>query len=892
MSESTEPYRPRHAFTAWLLIVLSSTAADATAQIRERNARVPDGMRGLTILPDDADESDVDSGPKVHMPVSLNIDRHLIKAQGFLDRHKYSSAFKVLHDVIEGRTMTEEGTSPEPAADAAEDAWSRTSSRQAVFSDDDRLFHPVRRLCHELLASLPPEGIAAYRAEFEFAAEAVLTEARRTADLRGFESVFERFFVTVSAAHAMEFAGDAHMDRGQFRAALRTFRLLMDVYPEAGRQEAGIDDDYVRFKIALCYARLQDREQTDRELAALPAGTTIRVEGELVAASSLGQLEALEVADLTAPIDDSFGTDARRFSIAHEIVPLWEFRFTHPTPYRVVRETPQRHAIRINGGTGASTVSLTPSAFVPGTSTAFLGGHVVFLDHFRVRDHEALSGRMLCETDGPLEEVPRPNQPRARVPVYDFATTPPVSDGVRLFVVLSTVRVPQAGPLLGNHLEALDATDLRTLWSTAGRSEFAETTILAKPTVFGDKLLVPVLDRGTVALQCIDARTGESVYRVAIHRGGTALTRPIAASVVVDQGLAFVLANAGAVAAVDAHTGSVRWARRYERVHPLRPESLRERKSGRGDVWGGTSYTELMRLPGFAPSEIVCVEGLLILAPADGGVLLCLDGATGEPVWMINRIQLIPGQSNRSRWKYIIGHDDGKLLIGGEQDVTCIELRSGVRLWRLDLPSIPGIAQWRGRGVVHDGTIIVPGLREVLWRRVDAPPEERWRRVPMPELSIGREPLAGPFNLQVDGMFLTACHEGGLEVYSSVDALLGMAESVDRPERRALLQAQAGDLTKAFETLHAASKADLDPARHDDVVRRMLSIAGELSIAFAASGAREDALAILDRCREELTDDRAVMRWHLARIEVFQALADLEGVESEQAKLYALMEGR
>ena len=72
--------------------------------------------------------------------------------------------------------------------------------------------------------------------------------------------------------------------------------------------------------------------------------------------------------------------------------------------------------------------------------------------------------------------------------------------------------------------------------------------------------------------------------------------------------------------------------------------------------------------------------------------------------------------------------------------------------------------------------------------------------------------------------------------------------------------------------------------------RRLLSVSGELASAMAAHGSRKDALALLDRCRARLASSKDVQHWHLARIEVFQILGDLDGVESEQRALYALME--
>ncbi|MDA1221621.1 MAG: hypothetical protein O3B85_06340, partial [Planctomycetota bacterium] len=74
-----------------------------------------------------------------------------------------------------------------------------------------------------------------------------------------------------------------------------------------------------------------------------------------------------------------------------------------------------------------------------------------------------------------------------------------------------------------------------------------------------------------------------------------------------------------------------------------------------------------------------------------------------------------------------------------------------------------------------------------------------------------------------------------------------------------------------------------------DVGRRLLTLCGEIALASAARGSREEALAMLDRCRSLLDEERLIERWHLARIEVFEALGDLDAIAAEQQQLYRRM---
>ena len=100
---------------------------------------------------------------------SPNLDRFLRRANDFLEREDFDGAIKVLQDVLEGRTLVaaeSETDSGEAQPGSSKAGSSKAGSSKsagavdprddnpslAVFSADDRLYRPVRRLCHELLA--------------------------------------------------------------------------------------------------------------------------------------------------------------------------------------------------------------------------------------------------------------------------------------------------------------------------------------------------------------------------------------------------------------------------------------------------------------------------------------------------------------------------------------------------------------------------------------------------------------------------------------------------------------------------------------------------------------------------------------------------------------------
>ncbi|MBK8980539.1 MAG: PQQ-binding-like beta-propeller repeat protein [Planctomycetes bacterium] len=876
---------PRAQTALCALACLLGLAGGAGAQIRP-GVRAPVAVQGALTEPDH--DPGADPGRPVQLLESPNIDRFLRRAQDFLGREDYPTAVGLLQDVIEGRTLedpaavppeTSAGTPPEPGgpdeggAPTAADAWAE-DARHAVFSEDQRLYRPVERLCHELLAALPTAGLAYYRAAFEVAAERALDAALRTGDVAALHEVHQRWFATVAAGRAMLAAGDAELDRGSLRQAVRTFRDLLEIYPRELWADARVEPTWVHFKIALAFHLLGDDEQARGELRSAIAAdpdATLRVAGELV---SLARLAEGGFAATPPPEPVAAGTAAAIvLDVAHgTLVPLWEFRFADPRPYRPARvsgNTQQRFAVVQGDG-----LAPTPkySDYVTGPVVTRLPGGVAFVEHRCLRAVDALTGRSLAANEGEVAiPDPQPGQPRQRIPAYDFGAlrAVPTGTGDVCILVPQSQRPEGMRAVLVNGLELWSRDGTQCRWRTRENVEFADTTFLAAPTSFGTRLLVPTLNRGTIELSCLEAADGSVIYRVPLHRGGTDLARPPTVPVRIDDGIAYVLTNAGCLAAVAVHTGALRWIRRYERTHPYRPEPPRTRQSAR-DMFGGAVFQE-ERLPGFAPSDLIVRDGLVVFAPTDGGTLIALDAISGQPVWMLSRNEMVVP----------IGHDGEDLFVLGRDELYCIGLTTGLRKWRVEVPPHAGSARWRGRGTVVGERVLVPGERRI---HVMPTTGGDWTSVDLPEFRLGAEPLQGPMDLFADGPFLFACFEGGIEAYSTIEALELCAAGESDPVDTSAWLAQAGDLLGAVAALE---QVEVPPP---DVQERMLSLCSELALAMASHGERDRALELLERARARLDDRELVLRWHLARVEVFETLGDPDGVYVEQRALYDAME--
>jgi tetratricopeptide (TPR) repeat protein len=902
------------------------------------------------VLPQNKPEEDL--GVPVELFENPGLDRYLRRAQAFLEQAKYDAAIQLLQDVLEGRTaefvgpgQSGAGAGPadgkEPkavdakagdakpdtapvetksdaakgrpngaragaeAAKAVDRRRTEPDASAAVFSQDGRLYRPVRRLVQEILATLPAAGLEFYRATFEAPANELLAAAQRDGSLRAYEQVVQRYFVTTASGKAMQVLADRFMQEGRHRAAVQVLRDLIGIYPAEHRKKLGISEVWCRFKIALCL-RLAGEVAAARvaveELAAAFPDESLRLAGELQTLRDLPQSDVF-AAEVLAILAQPRPNAGRSWLAAdtESLVPLWQFRFRNQDPYRDPK-----------GGGGSNEMFWVEGAqtagmpfggrYGPGTRVEFEVGadqavRVLFLEHFRLRVATATSGLLVGETDGPDDPPqPRENAPRARIAAVDHALLRPVEDEARLYVVTGFPRnsLSQSPDVLKTtELMAYQRDSLARAWSSAqwldGEDGLREVTFLAAPTVFGERLLLPALRRGAYTLQCLDRQTGRPLWHTLLHMGGSPFFKAPGVPVVVSGGIAFVATNAGCLAAVDAFAGELRWLRRYEREDPARPRP-RSRAKGRGDGMvmvsnGGMQFSQA-ELPGFWPNELSVAEGLVVLAPCDGAALLCFDGATGQPVWWLDgATKYAPYGVLRS----LVGASADSLFVLADRHLVCIARSGGLVLWAKELPAWNGLRNTgRGRGAVVGDWLVLPGERELLV--FDTAGNQPMRRVPLPQFD-GREPLAGSYHITASGPWLALGYAGGVEVFSSAGALRAMAaQSTDPLERADCLQ-RAGDAAAAEAVLAASLAASGLPAeRRQTMALRLLSLVRARALAVARTGRLD--LEVFDPLRP-LGDDATVRRlWHLARLEVCKVAGDLRAYEQEQQRLYAYLEGK
>lgn len=887
-----------------------------------------------------------DPGVAVDMFENPNLDRYLRRAQEDLGRSNYTNAIKLLQDVIEGHTTEVVAAGEEPSAPAANQPAApapavaeparpeatrqlrmeqppgqpgqprqgnqpnqprqpELDARNAVFSQDGRLFRPVSRLCHELLARMPSVGLEIYRANYEVAAEEMLQAALRDGSIPALEQVVSRYFVTLPAGRAMALLADRLMHEGRYRAAVLVLGDLLDVYPADNRQRLGISDVWCRFKVALCLQLAGEGSAAQEAVQGLATAyplESLRVLGELHAVKDLpaDELFARDVAAI-AP-----RTVARDTSCLEEgdgpLVPLWQFRFRNPEPYKEPKPSNDRNNVVFFDGATTSAVMPFAGRYGPASWVTFAGHdadglpQALFFEHFRLRQVDATNGLLTAQSDGNDEPpVARDQHPRVRIAATDFAMLRPVSDGERSYALVGHPRASAASTetLKSSELFAYRPDTLQKIWSSSqwldGEAGLRDVTFLAAPTVFGERLLLPSLRRGKYTLECLDRQTGQPLWNAQVHGGGTPFWKAPGCPVVVQGGIAFLATNAGCVASVDAFTGDLRWIRRYERVDPARKAGKTRRPVRNEEMMGWQGQFRQDELPGFLPCDMFVHDGLVIVAPCDSDMLLCLDGATGQPQWMLDAA-LPTRYAVYGRLRSLVGLLGDDLIALSDTHMVAIGASGGLVKWARELPAWNGPKNTgRGRGTIAGNRVLVPGEREVLVYGGDG---ALVARVPLPAFDASREPLAGAVQLVAQGPWLAVGYQGGVEMFSTAKSLRELADHVQDTRRKCDLLVRAGATDAAIELLSAAIRATTDAQQLRTLGSDLLAIARERAQATARGGDTAAALQVLDGFRDLLREPAVRLGWHLTRVELCKERGDAVAHEREQNRLYAYMEGK
>jgi len=254
---------------------------------------------------------------------------------------------------------------------------------------------------------------------------------------------------------------------------------------------------------------------------------------------------------------------------------------------------------------------------------------------------------------------------------YPRAPSAPTSRRVRDAVLAPAVWRGRVYAFVGGAVVALSAARGTVAWRASGLIEQAPRPregegggppppelLVNSPVVAAGKVFVSAsaVKQETESLViALDARSGAVLWRLKLcsqvfrgYLGRGSHPAPPA----FDEGTVYVSSNLGAVAAVCAETGAVRWLAEYDSFRPARRRvALRT-----DDCWEN--------------GPPVVYRGLVIAAPQDCDDLIALDADTGRERWRTPRRGL----------RYLAGTADGRVYVTGNR-AAAVDVSTGKVLW-------------------------------------------------------------------------------------------------------------------------------------------------------------------------------------------------------------------
>ena len=561
------------------------------------------------------------------------------------------------------------------------------------------LFVDLRQFCQRQLAGLPPSARALYRARVDGQAERLYRQGAAQRD-RGFlRRILDQAFCSSWGDEALELLGDLAFQDGRFDEALSMYGQLV---PDRAQDQAAlvhpdpsVELARVAAKKLLCRAALGDDRPTAAELAAFDAaypgasGKLAGREGPYLAIVA----QALR-GDRLAPTTETdgrwptFAGAATRTKVVPGSIDVGSQQWS-------VDLTPVSAGTRGNGGMGIRRNPFPMPTIPEYRRLAYhpivLGDQVVICDEKQILAYN-LNDRPtnVVGPAGGIKEVWKhdeeqdgrpPEAPRMLFGVPRFTLT---ALGDRIYARMGPTGTPYpsfrggvGGAAPQSAIIAVDrGTDGKLLWKTTS----AEIVLPQRQLDVNSRFMgfegSPVADARGVYVALTDRRELTSTYVASLDAengklrwirylgaasadadnimGGMAMGfAPVATDLghrllSLDGPTVYFQTNLGAVAALDAETGAIRWVATYPR------EDRAE---------GGTGRDRDL-------NPAVVHDGLVIVAPDDTSAIYAFDAGSGRLVWKTDRLP------EEVKLSHLLGVAKGRLVATGDR-VLLFDVKNG-----------------------------------------------------------------------------------------------------------------------------------------------------------------------------------------------------------------------
>ena len=598
-----------------------------------------------------------------------------------------------------------------------------------------RYYESIRARAKAMLASMPADGISAYRVLHGGRARAMYEEAIASGDEKLLQQVAERFPLSSVGDDAAERLAAWQLDRGNPSQALDILRYIESFC-------AGHDIPAWRIAMdrAAAWAMLGEREQALASLDAIgdPENIAPDVQQRLAALR-----RAIADDELVLPSHEYepdghtwpvYGGDPSRRNRMEAIHP--ELRENLPWRYTLPTDDPDwwethflKDRLEYAGAPAAMPVVSGDRLFVK-TLRQIVALDLDSLDPIwrsvptapTLPDHR-IERRGQFFFPEPITEV---YSERDRLLHDDLGSTLSCAFG-KVYSIerqgLLGADAENANPLrqllggltaahTGSQLVAWDAATGEPVWSRGRTGDAADELggvhFLSAPIPVGDELWVVYIHDRDLFLGALAPDDGRLLRRLLLCSADETQVQDRyheALYPAYDGYTLYVPTGLGLVIAVDTASFTLRWATQYERDLSRVARGNLEPQQWRCGVPAVTTNT-------------------VIIAPTDARHLMALDRASGEVQWM----------ADRGQWfRYIIGCDASRVWIGGKW-VACFAADTGQRLWG---PAPTGTFNVTGRSVLSGSTIFVPMVDGLVWLDADTGDQLRLEENPPDQLALG-----------------------------------------------------------------------------------------------------------------------------------------------------------
>ncbi|MCB9852707.1 MAG: PQQ-binding-like beta-propeller repeat protein [Phycisphaerales bacterium] len=250
----------------------------------------------------------------------------------------------------------------------------------------------------------------------------------------------------------------------------------------------------------------------------------------------------------------------------------------------------------------------------------------------------------------------------------------------------------------GNTLMAYEAETGRLLWECGRRGPrghpLTDVHFYCTPIAYGDNLLVTFVRNGDIYLGELN-RDGDVIREIAIGTGRSAFFPMYGVlEPTIANGSVYVPSGAGLLTALYEHDLSLRWLTRYERIN---------QSPGLGFDRPGALINSVVTTPTdeWLSTPPIQAGGCVLLAPQDANALLAFDVETGKQLW----------SRPRGSDRYVVGATDDIVVIAGKS-VTALRVADGTEVWSVQ--RVPGTdaeaLHLSGRPLMFEDRVLAPTL--------------------------------------------------------------------------------------------------------------------------------------------------------------------------------------